>query len=80
VTVMIPGIDRTKSDLPRLPWIISRVCGTKNEFFELACEFGVLNDCYRASDLDLYHGLVKVNLDNIENMKKVSLHVAAAGT
>ena len=78
VTVLIPSIDRSKSDLPRLPCVVSRLCGHKQIFYELVCEHGILADCYRACDLDPYSGIVKVDLKKINEMKKVSLRVAAA--
>ena len=58
VSVRVPQIDRTSSDLPRLPCMIVQVKGKVNLsycliisdvtgfFFKLRCEYGAIKSCY----------------------------------
>lgn len=75
VSVLIPRIDRGSSGLPRLPGVIGRV---SREFYEVVCEYGILNDCLRACDLEMYHGPISFDYETIKN--KISLREAAKKT
>lgn len=72
VSVAIPRIDRGGSDLPRLPGVIGR---SANDYYEIVTEFGILNDCLRADDLELYNG--PLNFDYQEVKNKIPLRKAA---
>lgn len=65
-------------DFPRLPGLVCRVSGTKDKFYEIATSQGILNDNYRASSLEIYNGVVDIDLNKISEFKKLSLHEAAS--
>ena len=72
VSVLIPRIDRGGSDLPRIPGIIVR---KSHEHYEIITQYGVLNDCLLASELEDYNGLINFDPKAITN--KISLREAA---
>ncbi|CAF0918787.1 unnamed protein product [Brachionus calyciflorus] len=72
VSLEIPKIDRSSTDLPRLPGIISRVSG---DFYEITTKYGILNICYRASDLEPYSGPLDFDYKTVN--KKISLREAS---
>jgi hypothetical protein len=77
VSVKIPSIDHGGTELRRLACVVSEV---KHEKYVLTCESGVLEDLYRADELELYHGLIEFDYSKITN--KISLRsaaIAAAG-
>ena len=59
ISVRIPRIDRGGTDLPRLPGIIRRKA---NNFYEITTDNGILQDCLRACDLELYHGSLNIDI------------------
>ena len=64
VSVKIPKIDRSSTDLSRIPGVIIKVAGHKVISYQIGTEYGILNDCYRAvGDLQHYSGSVEVNHD-----------------
>ena len=74
VTVKIPRIDRGGTDSNRLPGIFFKVSNHQEKF----SPSGILADRYRASDLELYCGIVNVTLENNqERYKVISLREAA---
>jgi hypothetical protein len=75
VSVLIPRIDRGGTDLRRLPGIVTRIT-EKGEFYEITSAYGILNDCYRASDLESYHGVL--NFDHKTIINKIALSSAAS--
>lgn len=62
ISVRIPRIDRGGTDLPRLPGIKRR---KSNDFYEITTEHGILQDCLRECDLELYHGPLNIDIDQI---------------
>ena len=56
VSVKKDKIDQGGSELGRVPCIIVR---ESNEKFELATEFGILENTRRANDLEPYNGLIE---------------------
>ncbi|RNA19520.1 Ribonuclease H [Brachionus plicatilis] len=76
-SVLIPRIDRGGSDLPRLPGIIARV-SNGGEYYEIITEHGILKDCLRACDLEMYHGQLSFDYSTIIN--QISLREAARKT
>ncbi|CAF1046567.1 unnamed protein product [Brachionus calyciflorus] len=53
VSVAIPRIDRGGTDLPNLPGVIGR---KTKDFYEIVTEYGILNNCLRAGDLEMFNG------------------------
>ena len=56
VTVKIPRIDRSGTDLKRLPCKVCIVSDHKQKFYHILTQYGILNDKYCESDLELYSG------------------------
>jgi len=77
VTVKIPRIDHGGVDFPRLPGIVCKISDHGEKFYQILTESGILNDNYRASDLEPFSGLVNVELEDIDTYKKISLKEAA---
>jgi ribosomal protein L21E len=44
VTVKIPRIDRGGTEFPRLPGMVSKVCGANKEFYQIVTIYGILNE------------------------------------
>ena len=72
VSILIPRIDRSSTDMPRLPCKIIRVCGNVTKMYKLACRHGVLNGMFRSGDLVSYSGDVVVNLDTMLSLCEAS--------
>ncbi len=72
VSVKIPSIDHGGTELRRLPCVIVDV---KYDKYQLACQWGILEDLYGAQHLELYHGLIEFDSKIIEN--PISLRSAA---
>ena len=51
VGLEIPRIDRTATDVHRLPCATVQVVGKAQDMYRLRCSSGVLNKCYQADDL-----------------------------
>jgi hypothetical protein len=66
VSVQIPRIDRGGTDLPRIPGIVVKVSTHKETFYQVKTQYGILNDMLRASDLEMYYGVIDVA--NVTNM------------
>ena len=58
VSVKIPSIDHGGTELRRLPFVIVDVHHDK---YQLACQWGILEDLYGAQHLEIYHGLIEFN-------------------
>ena len=78
VSVKIPRIDRGGVDFPRLPGIVSKIFDHQKKFYEILTEYGILNDKYRASDLESFSGLVNVDLLDYENGKYTQISLKSA--
>ena len=79
VTVKIPRIDRSGTDLKRLPGKVCIVSDHKQKFYHILTQYGILNDKYCESDLEPYSGLVDVHLNDYENTyKPISLTTASS--
>eukprot|EP00731_Ephydatia_muelleri_P035403 Em0120g9a len=59
VSVRIPRIDRSCTDLLRLPCIVVEVVGKAQSLHRLRCKSGVIQRCYQAGDLEPYRGKTK---------------------
>ena len=71
VSVKIPNIDHGGTELRRLRCVIVYVHHDK---YQLACQWGILEDLYGAHHLAIYHGLIEFD-KTIEN--PISLRSAA---
>ncbi|KAL5470746.1 hypothetical protein EMCRGX_G028759 [Ephydatia muelleri] len=58
VTIGIPKMDRTKTDMPRLPCEITEVFGDKVKTYTLGTIFGTIKGKFRGGDLQSYDGSV----------------------
>jgi len=62
VSIGIPKIDRTSTDLPRLPCVVVKIHGEKVLSYFLAIEYGQLASKFHAGDLTQFTGTVSANL------------------
>ena len=65
VTIGIPKMDRTKTDMPRLPCEITEVFGDKVKTYILGTMFGTIKGKFRGGDLPNYDGSVPLVLGDI---------------
>ncbi|CAM1321719.1 Uncharacterised protein r2_g3019 [Pycnogonum litorale] len=72
VTVNIPNADRSTCEAKRLPCQVVGMSREKN-VYQLCSEYGMLAGRYRGTDLEAYHGNVKVVVES----KVISLRTAA---
>ena len=56
MSVRIPRIDRTSTDLQRMPCIVVEAVGKAQAVYCLRCKGGALNACYQAADLEPFEG------------------------
>ena len=70
VSVKIPRIDRGGVDFPRLLGVVSKVYEHQEKFYEILTEYGILNDKYRASDLEAFSGIVNIDLIEYEKIHR----------
>ena len=61
VSVAIPALDRTSTDVRRLPGQVTAVKGDKVQMYEVATEYGLLQTKLRAGDLQSYSGDLNIN-------------------
>ena len=59
VTLSVRKADRTATDLPRIPCIVSEVHGEKVKSYSLANSYGALKGRYPGGDLQPYSGIVE---------------------
>ena len=79
VTVKIPRIDRSGTDLKRLPGKVCKISDHKQKFYHVLTQWGILNDKYQEGNLEPFSGLVDVNLEEYEkNYNPISLTSAAS--
>ena len=77
VSLRIPRIDRTATDVHRLPCVIVQVVGKTQDMYRLRCTSGVLDRCYRADDLEPFAGCYNISENGWENEARTSLREAA---
>lgn len=77
VSVRIPRIDRTSTDLYRAPCIVVEVLGKEYLLYRLRCCYGVLKTCYGEGDLECYDGMLPLEVNGWKNDKVISLREAA---
>ena len=79
VLLRIPRIDRSATDLHRLPCVIVERLGTKQFLYRLQCEHGVLKTCYPGGELEAHSRDITI-ITNWNSASMVSLHEAAKKT
>ncbi|CAF1068102.1 unnamed protein product [Brachionus calyciflorus] len=72
VSVRIPREDRGGTDLPRLSDLIKRI---SKDFYEIVTQYGKIDVCFRACDLELYYGPLDIEIEKVSN--KIALRTAA---
>ena len=72
-SLRIPRIDRAATDLQRLPCVVVMVTGKAQMMYRLRCSYGVLNRCYRASDLEPFSAGYSTPVDGWEEEPRISL-------
>ena len=77
-SLRIPCIDRTCSDMLRLPCVIVQISGEHHSLYRLRCSSGVLQRCYRADDLEPFKGDYSIPVDGWEVQPIVTLKEAAS--
>ena len=77
VTVRVPRIDRASTDVHRLPCVVVQKLGRKYHLYRLRSTCGVLNSCYRESDLESFAGALPFGVDKWEDAPTVSLREAS---
>lgn len=77
VSLRIPRIDRTCTDVQRLPCIVIQVVGRSRDMYRLRCKSGVLDRCYRTDNLEPFDGDYQIPLIGWETEKKITLREAA---
>lgn len=77
VSLRIPRIDRTATDVHRLPCVIVQVVGKTQDMYRLRCSSGVLDRCYRADDLEPFAGSYSIPENGWEKDTRISLREAA---
>ena len=63
ISVLIPRIEISSTDLPRLPGVIYHVNGTKDISYKVATIHGILSSSYRSADLQAYNGSILANTE-----------------
>ena len=77
VGLRIPRIDRSATDVHRLPCVIVKVAGKTQDMYRLRCCSGVLDKCYRADELEPFAGSYNIPVNGWEKEVRVSLREAA---
>ena len=77
-SLRIPRIDRTCSDMLRLPCVIVQISGEHHSLYRLRCSSGVHQRCYRADDLEPFKGGYSIPVDGWEVQPIVTLKEAAS--
>ena len=77
VSVKVPRIDRTCTDLPRIPCVVVQRVGKAQELYRLRCKSGVLSNCFSAGDLEPFRGEFHITVDDWEDQPQVTLRSAS---
>lgn len=76
ISLHIPWIDRTCSDLPRFPCAVVGVKERLNQY-KLRCTRGLLSTCYPSNELEYYKGKLLFGVDGFDEQPTISLRSAA---
>ena len=70
VSILIPNIERSPKDLPRLPGVILKVNGITDISYKIGTIYGILSKSYRAGDLQSYNGYLVANTEKTITLRK----------
>ena len=70
ISVLIPNIERSSTDLSRLPGVIHKVNGTKDISYKVATIYGILASSYRAADLQAFNGSIVAKTDKTISLRQ----------
>ena len=76
-SLRIPRIDRSSTDLQRLPCVIVQVLGKAQTMYRLRCKYGVLQTCFHAGDLEQFKGTHRIPVNGWEQQARVTVREAA---
>lgn len=77
VSLRIPRIDRSSTDLHRLPCVVVEVVGKSQAMYRLRCKYGVLKTCFDAGDLECFQSTYNIPIDGWKDQPKVTVREAA---
>ena len=73
VSFQVPKIDRSCTDLQRIPCVIIDVsAGKEIQFYQVATTAGVIKTKFRTGDLTVYNGSVSPNTDKYLSIRKAA--------
>ena len=72
VSIAVPKIDRSATDLPRIPGRVVKVNGSKQPTYTVGTAFGLLKTALRAGDLQHYTGAVTVVDDTSISLREAA--------
>ena len=70
ISVLIPPNERSSTDLPRLPGVVTEAKGTSSRLYTIGTAHGILNIGYRTADLQIYSGQVDIHRDKTITLRK----------
>ena len=77
VSVKVPRIDRTSTDLSRIPCVVVQRVGKAQDLYRLRCKSGVLSSCFNAGDLEPFSREFRLTADDWQDQPKVTLRSAS---
>ena len=76
-SLRIPRIDRSSTDLQRLPCVIVEVIGKAQSMYRLRCKFGILQTCFHAGDLEPFKAKYDIQVEGWQEQPQLTLREAA---
>ena len=76
-SLRIPRIDRTCTDLQRLPCVVVKVIGKAQTMYRLCSKYGVLATCFHAGDLEPFEASYGIPVDGWVMEPRISVREAA---
>ena len=77
VSVKIPRIDRTSTDISRVPCVVVEVVGKAKDLYRLRCRSRVLSVCFNAGDLEHFSGQFKIPVYGWQDIPQITLRSAS---
>ena len=77
VSVKVPWIDRTSTDVSRIPCVVVEIVGKARDLYRLRCGSGVLKSCCNAGDLESFSGKFNIPVDGWQDQPQVTLRQAS---
>ena len=60
VSVKVPRIDRTSTDISRIVYVVVEVLGKAKYLYRMQCKSGILSGCFNAKDLEPFCGRFEI--------------------